>query len=203
MSGPRSTKVREKLLRLSFRLPGYRCIVQRLLSRPSEISLSEARFLGDLVRRAEPARPIVEIGTLFGSSTRVLALFKAADTALITVDSFRWNPYGLTRDQHARITKQIIAEAANQYNVELRQMDKRTFYESYTGASPGLVFLDASHSYASTREDILWAQQLDAGIICGHDYSDRFPGVIKAVDESGGVAEMVETLFVMSRPPGP
>jgi predicted O-methyltransferase YrrM len=198
MTTPVSRKVREKLIRLAFRIPGYRNIVERVLSRPSEISLSAARFLGELVRRAAPGRPIVEIGTLFGSSTRVLIMFKPVETPLITVDSFRWNPHGLTREQHARITKRLIAEAANQYNVQLCQMDKSDFYASYSAAAPGLVFLDANHSYESTSQDIHWAKKAGAGIICGHDYSNRFPGVIRAVVENGGVAEIVDTLYVMN-----
>src|SRR5688572_9170076 len=100
MATPVSRKVSEKLIRLSFRIPGYRNIVERVLSRPSEISVSEARFLGELVRRAARGQPIIEIGTLFGSSTRLLILFKPVETPLITVDSFRWNPHGLTRAQH-------------------------------------------------------------------------------------------------------
>ncbi|MGH7463320.1 MAG: hypothetical protein ACREMA_20115, partial [Longimicrobiales bacterium] len=67
------TTLQEKALRVIARLPGYRSIVQRVLSRPSEISLAEARFLGELIQRAPAGRPIIEIGTLFGASTRVLA----------------------------------------------------------------------------------------------------------------------------------
>src|SRR5687767_15973707 len=117
-----ATKLGERALRWLFRLPGYRSMVRRVLSRPSEISLTEARVLGELVRRAPGRRPIIEIGTLFGSSTRALALFKPVETRLITVDSFRWNPHGLSRQQHARITQQSLRDAIDQHNVELRQM---------------------------------------------------------------------------------
>ena len=52
-----------------------------------------------------------------------------------------------------------------------------------------LVFIDATHSEESVREDIqLWAPKVrPGGIVCGHDYNNkRFPGVKIAVDEYFG-----------------
>jgi len=48
-----------------------------------------------------------------------------------------------------------------------------------------LVFIDANHQYLNVQRDILsWMPKIrEGGIICGHDYGDRWPGVIKAVDE--------------------
>jgi predicted O-methyltransferase YrrM len=193
------SKLIDRLDRLTFRLPRYRALARRLLARPSEISLREARFLGELVRRAPPERPIVEIGTLFGSSTRVLAMFKAPGTPLITVDSFRWNPHGLRRPMHAAITREVLREAIDEHDVRLMEMDKGEFYRTYVGPSPGLVFLDAHHGYESTLEDIRWAQSAGAEIVCGHDYREQFPGVIRAVEECGGAEQVVGTVFVLKR----
>ncbi|MEX2280962.1 MAG: class I SAM-dependent methyltransferase [Gemmatimonadota bacterium] len=192
-----SDRVLNKLVRAFHYVPGYHLLVRRMLSHASEISLTEARFLGGLAQQVPADRCIVEIGTLFGESTRVLAMFKASGTPLITVDSFRWNPHGLRRKDHARITHGLLAEATTSHDVELREMDKAAFYASYQGGPPGLVFLDANHSYESTKADISWAQSVQAGIICGHDYSARFPGVTKAVDECGGAKQVVDTLFVL------
>lgn len=189
----------DRLARITFRLPGYRAVVRRVLSRPGEISLRESRFLGELVRRAPPERPIVEIGTLFGTSTRVLALFKAPETPLITVDSFRWNPHGLPRRLHAAITRHILRDAIEEHHVTLVQADKGEFYRGYDGPPPGLVFLDANHGYESTKEDILWARSVGAEIVCGHDYREKFPGVIRAVEECGGAEQVVGTVFVMKK----
>ena len=50
-----------------------------------------------------------------------------------------------------------------------------------------LVFIDAEHTYKSTKEDILlWFPKVKkGGILCGHDYDEIiYPEVIKAVDES-------------------
>ena len=48
-----------------------------------------------------------------------------------------------------------------------------------------LVFLDACHQYSSVKEDItLWEKKVRAGgILSGHDYHHRYPGVVRAVNE--------------------
>jgi len=48
-----------------------------------------------------------------------------------------------------------------------------------------LVFLDADHHYDSVRRDIqVWLPKVrKGGILTGHDYTERFVGVRKAVDE--------------------
>ena len=191
-------KLLQKLKRVAFHLPWHYAIVRMILSRRSEITFEEARFLGHLVQLAPADRPIIEIGTLFGGSTTVLTLFKHQHTRLITVDGFLWNPYGLTERQHATLTREILSDAIAKHNVTLMEMDKEEFYATYSGQAPGLVFLDANHHYPSTKRDIEWARSVGAHSICGHDYSPRFPGVMKAVDEAGGPARLVDTLFELS-----
>ena len=76
-----------------------------------QIRLDESRFLGELVSSLTEPGPIVEIGTLFGWSTRVMALFKDRDRELITVDNYGWNPLGLPPERHQSSTAQTLAEA--------------------------------------------------------------------------------------------
>jgi len=47
------------------------------------------------------------------------------------------------------------------------------------------VFIDAGHEYEEAKSDIdAWYPKLKkSGILAGHDYTDEFPGVIKAVNE--------------------
>jgi AmiR/NasT family two-component response regulator len=71
------------------------------------------------------------------------------------------------------------------------------FYRTYSGRPPALIFLDADHSYEATREDLIWATQFKDTIICLHDYRSEWPGVITAVDELGGPAEIAGTLCVL------
>lgn len=53
------------------------------------------------------------------------------------------------------------------------------------GRKFGMVFLDADHRYEAIHADILAYRQLlhRGGLLCGHDYSERWPGVVRAVDE--------------------
>jgi predicted O-methyltransferase YrrM len=174
-------------------------LVEEVLSGPSEISLEEGRFLGGLAQGVPDDGCIVEVGTLFGFSTRVLAMFKPAAARLIAIDNFAWNPLGLSRHQHARLTRVLLADAIEHQNVELREIDKAAFYRSFGKgtAPPSMVFLDADHGYEATRQDILWAQEVGAKVICGHDYSEEFPGVVRAVKECGGAERVVGSVFLL------
>ena len=48
-----------------------------------------------------------------------------------------------------------------------------------------MVYIDAVHTYKGVKHDIeLWQPKIrTGGWICGHDYSECFSGVIRAVDE--------------------
>jgi len=50
------------------------------------------------------------------------------------------------------------------------------------------VFIDADHSYKECLHDIKkWFPKVrKGGLVCGHDFQDRFPGVEKAVREVFG-----------------
>jgi hypothetical protein len=164
-----------------------------------QISIQESRFLGEITRSLPSNRPIIEIGTLFGSSARVIAQNKKDDQELLTVDAFTWNPCGLTQQQHKHITERVLAEAVQNGNVRVLHMDKTEFYETYGGLKPAMIFIDADHSYEATRDDIQWALSRGVDLICGHDYANNMPGVVRAVDESGGVKNLVDTLWVLRR----
>jgi hypothetical protein len=48
------------------------------------------------------------------------------------------------------------------------------------------VFIDAQHDYLSVKLDIkLWLPKVKpGGLISGHDYAEKFPGVVQAVNEA-------------------
>ena len=54
-----------------------------------------------------------------------------------------------------------------------------------------MIFIDAGHSYEEVMVDIRWSNKMKVPIICGHDYSDAYPGVRQAVDEVYGVNKRV------------
>lgn len=155
-------------------------------------------FIQLLVRnsRRHPG-PIIEIGTLLGITTTNMALAKAPDQRIITVDNYCWNPWGLTPDVHASLTATVLHFLIQTGQVEQVRMDKNEFFRTYRGPAPSLVFLDAVHDYPETKKDIEWARQVGAPMIAGHDYCDQFPGVKQVVDEFGGPREQCASVWLL------
>ncbi|MEM8865598.1 MAG: hypothetical protein AAGF31_08660 [Planctomycetota bacterium] len=140
-----------------------------------------------LVRKSQMySGPIIEVGSLLGITTTEMALAKAPEQHIVAVDNFCWNPWGLSPDTHHALAKQVLHYLIETSNVELVRVDKNEFFANYEGPAPSMVFLDAIHDYEETKKDIEWAKRVGAKIISGHDYCDKFPGVIQIVDEHGG-----------------
>jgi predicted O-methyltransferase YrrM len=159
----------------------------------------EARpLLEKLVResRRHPG-PIIEIGTLMGITTTTIALNKAPDQKVITVDKYCWNPWGISSEAHQALAAQVLRYLVETGHVEQVVMCKNEFFKTYSGPAPALVFLDAIHDYEETKKDIEWASRVGAAIISGHDYSADFPGVIEVVDEFGGPRELLGSVWAL------
>jgi len=155
-------------------------------------------FLGRLVEASQKfSGPIVEIGTLFGFTATHIALNKGPHQKIITVDTYGWNPWRLSRKTHFELTSRILHYLVQTGQVEQRKQKKSDFYSTYSGPPPSLVFLDCIHSYEETKKDIEWAKSVGAAMICGHDYSDEFPGVQRVVKEYGGPKEVGGTVFLL------
>lgn len=169
---------------LNKRMPS---IIKNKLSFFGSLSQEEGDFLRSLVREAASSgMPMVEIGTLFGFTTQLMALDKAPAQKLITVDNFCWNPVGFTAEQHRHFTQRILTYCCEKCNVEMFCGDSSDFHKHYQHAAPSLVFIDAGHSYKDVIADINWARSVKAQIICGHDYSSNHPEVQQAVREAFG-----------------
>jgi predicted O-methyltransferase YrrM len=164
-----------------------------------QITLSEARLLSELCRSVPEGSTIIEVGTLFGYSTRIIALSKPETASVVTVDSYCWNPLGLRPRAHRRVTADLLEECVRDLHVSVIAGDKDEFYASYDGPAPALIFLDADHDYEPTRKDLEWATSFPDAVICLHDYIERFPGVIRAVDEFGGPDRLVRSLCTLAR----
>lgn len=185
-----------KLLAANPQLRYSHFVAQKALVMPKgQVSLREARFLGRLVTELKGEGPIVEVGTLYGWSTRIFYMFKNEDRLLLAVDNYSWNPLGMPPDMHYETARQILQEAIDDGDLQLLRMDSSVFFRSYSGPSPALVFIDSDHDYEAVMRDIEGARQLKAGTICGHDYDS--PGVVQAVKECGGPSALVGALWVL------
>lgn len=141
--------------------------------------------------------PIIEVGTLLGVTATHMALAKAPEQKIITVDNYCWNPWGLPPDVQHDLAKQVLYYLIENGDVQQLREDKNKFFEEYDGPAPSMVFLDAMHDYVETKKDIEWAQRVGAKIIAGHDYCDKFPGVIQIVDECGGPTRLGGTVWTL------
>jgi hypothetical protein len=163
------------------------------------VELEGLAFLSRLVEQSRQyPGPIVEIGTLFGATATHMALFKAREQKIVTVDTYSWNPWGLSNQTHFELTGRILYFLVQTGQLEQIKQDKNAFYAAYRGPAPSLVFLDAVHTYEETKKDIEWARSVGAKLIAGHDYSDKFPGVQQIVDEHGGPKQLGGTVFLLS-----
>lgn len=176
---------------------------QLSVSRPIDLhvgTLSEAEQAGlrDLLNESAGfPGPIIEIGTLIGVTTINLALWAPQDKKVITVDNYAWNAWGLSAKEHFDLAQHALSGLVRLGKVEQIVMEKAEFYRDYDGGPPSLVFLDAIHTYEETMKDINWAKGAAAGIICGHDYSKDWPGVIQAVEESGGARKLYGSVWCL------
>jgi hypothetical protein len=157
-----------------------------------------ARLVADMTRsRPDIPMRIVEVGSWVGESA--LALYSGLSEAggkIYCVDTWE----GTKTDRIG-----AVAEAVNSikpdylYEVFLRNIGelKGTVIFPIRGRSVevaeslpecqevDLVFIDAEHTREAVQADIdAWYRHVAShGIICGHDYSDAFPGVVEAVNE--------------------
>jgi hypothetical protein len=142
------------------------------------------------------AGPIIEVGTLFGFTTQYIAAAKRPDKGLITIDNFSWNSLGMNQAAHRDFCKRSLFYLVENCNTEIFDGTNLGFYEAYRGPTPAMVFIDAMHTYEEVLKDIRWAIANGVPVISGHDYSDDWPGVKKAVDEIfGNDKKVVGTLW--------
>ena len=130
--------------------------------------------------------PIVEIGSLFGHTTNLIASLKGMDVPLIAVENFTWNPFCLPPKTHREFTKRTLRYALDHCSTQIFDGNAADFYLANATLRPSMVFIDAGHDYKSVRKDIDWAVSSGCPVISGHDYTDKYPGVIQAVDETFG-----------------
>lgn len=158
-------------------------------------------YLVNLIRETCPdAEQLLgaEIGVFRGENAAHL-LRALPGLYLYLVDSWTPEPYALPRNRFHALARGAnhrftVWESQARRAVEFagrRAAIRKQDFRSTTGTPPELdfVFLDASHSFADTADQIsTWAPRVRrGGIVAGHDYdypAAGFEGVRKAVDEA-------------------
>lgn len=132
---------------------------------------------------------IAEIGVYQGRCTamwNVELINSLIDYEYYAIDHFRGSAehnknidyYNITLSNLKSIKEKI--HVVRKDSVEASKCFPEEFFD--------IVYIDASHDYKSVKEDILhWMPKVKyGGVICGDDYSPRWLGVIRAVDETLG-----------------
>lgn len=148
-----------------------------------------------LVRWAEGASVVVEIGTLFGFTAKRLAAETSAK--VIAVDNFSWNPFGMPAELHEKFTRLILENELKSGRVELVKTDAQEFLKTMKGVD--VVFLDGDHRYEAVKAELELVKQTDLKVIAGHDYGNRLFGVTQAVEEALGKPDEVAGMCWVKR----
>lgn len=160
-----------------------------------------------LAKQASTRRRICEVGSWMGRSTRAIVDNAPDDAHVYAVDTWM----GSNEPKHKELLagKPMSPNAEKPGDNWLMDQFQKNFPESYfmsphklrpyqgTSAAGAdylgnhygikfeMIFLDASHDYENVKKDIeLWLPNLaEGGLLCGHDYSSSWPGVVQAVRE--------------------
>lgn len=159
------------------------------MKQPNEIQgwFSEWMVYDYIVDYTPTNGTIVEVGAWLGKSSSYLCDI-SGDRNVIIVDSWMGSP-DETDTHHTLVTKEDV------YELFKKNMGDRN-YQSIKGLSTEVakqfddesldtVFIDATHTYEAVKEDITaWLPKIKYdGILAGHDYVERWFGVVTAVDE--------------------
>lgn len=134
---------------------------------------------------------VVEVGCWLGRSTSYVARLCHARAAVLTcVDSWAGSSDRFDAAYRERLAnRDIEAEfrahlAALGVSARIHRAPSVTVAQTFTPGSVDLVLLDASHDHAAVAADIAaWRPALrPGGVLLGHDFSERHPGVIAAVE---------------------
>lgn len=157
---------------------------------------SDESAVAEIVRRSSRyTGPIVELGTMFGHTTLLMATHKEKHRKLITVDNYSWNAFCLPPDDHRKFTRRTLRHAVRCANVDVFDGTSAQFFESLD-ETPSLVFIDAGHKYFDIATDIDFAIASGCSLIAGHDYCDQHSGVVHAVNERFATIEVIGNVWI-------
>ncbi|KKN88387.1 hypothetical protein LCGC14_0249500 [marine sediment metagenome] len=129
-----------------------------------------------------------EVGVQFGKNAYGM-LKTFPDLHLLLVDSY--DPTTFFHDRHTAENARNMALVRLFNFTDRTQWFVKTSVEAATEIpdySLDYAFIDAGHGYDDVRADIAaWSPKIrHGGILAGHDYTRRFRGVVKAVNEAFG-----------------
>lgn len=148
----------------------------------SEVSGNELSALLSVLRSSALTGPHLEIGTAAGGTLKELILSypEGKRPRFVVVDPMSYFP-----DQMAIVRRNLSSAGIDPDAIEFRVGKSWPMFQSAErkGERFSFIFIDGSHKIHHVTEDLAWTRLLEVGgIVCFHDYADKFPGVMNAVD---------------------
>jgi len=146
---------------------------------------------------SEKGGKFLEIGVLKGKTCRAILHYCSE----IITEYWAVDPWAVVEDTRRRHWSQQRWDKYYLYVVRLMLIYKKLrvvratsmeFFAIANGLKEyfDIGFIDGNHAYEVAKEDMVCWKNLirKGGLLTGHDYSKRFPGVVRAVDEVFGSA---------------
>lgn len=158
-----------------------------------------------------------EIGVSTGMFTKQL-FFRVENLSMICVDRWAEQPEYIGHDDEGRESflisdgwnheekYQHFLAWRNDYKLteqlSIRRQDSIEAAKDVEDGSLDFVFIDADHSYEGCLADIhAWSPKVrSGGMVAGHDYDSMWPGVIRAVTETGKARTLPDRVWVRFKP---
>jgi len=149
------------------------------------MTFPELQFLYETSKKM---KTICEVGSWKGRSTH--ALLSGCKGTVTAVDHFQGSAdeKDKTHNDHEtdKIYLDFTANTQKFNNLKVNKTDSLTAAKDYKDKEFDMVFIDAGHTHDEVVKDIRAWKSKAKVLLCGHDYSDVWAGVKKAVDEEIG-----------------
>ena len=167
--------------------------VHILLYKVYRASRTRTDELLEIINEKKP-KNYLEVGVWHGDNLFPIAK-KFPDLICYGVDSYSGSSFekyykgeimALVDGQHyEKLFQEISNKTKDIKNIYILRMFSEEAAKDFEDESLDVVFIDARHDYESVAKDIkLWLPKVKmGGVLCGHDYSLNFFGVIEAVNE--------------------
>jgi hypothetical protein len=174
----------------------YPPALARALQIPGFMTIQEMEWL---YQQAGRMQSVAEIGSWKGRST--VALLEGCRGPVLAVDNWTGHDPSsngiLEREADRENVYEVFRRNTSEYD-NLRTFRGNSADVASLGGCPAefdMVFIDAEHTYEGCKADIAaWLPKAQR-LICGHDYSPEWPGVMQAVKEIIGPVRTVGTIW--------
>ena len=150
-----------------------------------------------LYETSKKMKTIAEVGSWKGKSTH--ALCSGCKNGLVySIDHFKGSSGEEEAHKEAQgdiVYNQFLENMKSFSNLKVNRTDSLTASKMYPDKSFDLVFIDAEHTYEGVKKDIQAWRNKAKIILSGHDYSDMWPDIKRAVSEVVGEVNVVDSIW--------